>query len=154
MQADDVPAVAPPILTDHARKRAQARGVPMRIAASKTPLRVDKLSALVELRLPTDQERWTDGFDLEAGPWAIHLTGSAVPTPRLVISLRGDQVRMPSVDPFLTLVRPAEGFETVNLDSSGIGEVALPTGHSVMLLQADEVWEVRLSFGDFSWDAR
>ena len=31
MQADDVPAITPPILTDHARKRAQARGVPMRI---------------------------------------------------------------------------------------------------------------------------
>ena len=65
-----------------------------------------------------------------------------------MISLRGDQVGMPPVDPFLTLVRPAEGFETVNLDSSGSGEIALPAGDSVMLLQGDEVWEVRLSFRD------
>jgi hypothetical protein len=98
--------------------------------------------------LQTDQERWTDAFDLEVGPWAIHLTGNAVPTPRLVVSLRGDQVGMPSDDPFLTLVRPAEGFETVNLDSSRTGDIALPTGESVMLLQDDEVWEVRLSFRD------
>ena len=55
---------------------------------------------------------------------------------------------MPSVDPFLTLVRPAEGFETVNLDSSRTGDIALPTGESVILLQGDEVWEVRLSFRD------
>jgi hypothetical protein len=31
MQADDAPAVTSPILTDHARKRAQTRGIPMRI---------------------------------------------------------------------------------------------------------------------------
>jgi hypothetical protein len=31
MQADDAPALTQPILTDHARKRAQARGVPKRI---------------------------------------------------------------------------------------------------------------------------
>jgi hypothetical protein len=131
--------------TDDMSPRAQ-------IAAT---IREDELyTALAERRLPTDQERWTDGFDLEAGPWAIHLTGNAVPTPRLVVSLRGDQMGMPSDDPFLTLVRPAEGFETVNLDSSGIGEIALPTGDSVMLLQADEVWEVRLSFRDFSRGAR
>ena len=98
--------------------------------------------------MQTDQERWTDAFDLEVGPWAIHLTGNAVPTPRLVVSLRGDQVGMRSDDPFLTLVRPAEGFETVNLDSSRTGDIALPTGESVMLLQDDEVWEVRLSFRD------
>jgi hypothetical protein len=31
MQVDDAPAVTPPILTDHARGRAQVRGIPMRI---------------------------------------------------------------------------------------------------------------------------
>jgi hypothetical protein len=31
MRADDAPALTQPILTDHARKRAQARGVPSRI---------------------------------------------------------------------------------------------------------------------------
>jgi hypothetical protein len=54
----------------------------------------------------------------------------------------------------LTLVRPAEAFETVNLDSSGIGEIALPTGDSVVLLQAEEIWEVRLSFRDYLRGAR
>jgi hypothetical protein len=127
------------------------------VAASlslETPSDADLYEGLSERRLPTDQESWADAFDLEAGPWAIHLTGNAIPTPRLVVSLREDQVGMPSDDLFLTLVRPAEGFETVNLDSSGIGEIALPTGDSVMLLQADEVWEVRLSFRDFSRGAR
>jgi hypothetical protein len=119
----------------------------------ETPSNADLYQAPLERRLPTGQERWVDAFDLEAGPWAIRLTGSAVTTPRLVVYLRGDQVG-PWDDLFLTLVRPAEGFETVNLDSSGIGEIALPTGDSVMLLQADEIWEVRLSFRDFSRGAR
>ena len=65
-----------------------------------------------------------------------------------MVSLREDQVGMPSEQPFLTLVRPAEGFETVNLDSSGTGDIALPTGESVMLLQGDEIWEGCLSFRD------
>ena len=123
-----------------------------RLAASLSLEALSDVDFLVgqplQRRLPTDHERWADAYDLEAGPWAIHLTGNAVPTPRLVVSLRGDQVGMPSVDPFLTLVRPAEGFETVNLDSSGSGKLALPAGDSVMLLQGDEVWEVRLSFRD------
>ena len=102
----------------------------------------------LERPLPTDQESWADAFDLEAGPWAVHLTGTAVTTPQLVVSLRENQVVAPSVEPFLTLVRPAEGFETVNLDSSGSCRLALPAGDSMMLLQGDEVWEVRLSFRD------
>ena len=86
---------------------------------------------------------------LRLGPWALHLAGTAVPTPQLAVSLRGNQWETPSVEPFLTLVRPAEGFETVNLDSSGSGKIVLPAGESVMLLQGDEVWEVRLSFRDW-----
>jgi hypothetical protein len=120
---------------------------PTALAASLSLDRPSDEKAPLQRWLST-QERWADAFDLEAGPWAMHLTGTAVPTPRLVVSLRGDQVGMPSDEPFLTLVRPAEGFETVNLDSSGTGEIALPTGESVMLLQGDEVWEVRLSFRD------
>jgi hypothetical protein len=93
-----------------------------------------------------DRETWEDMFDLEAGAWALHLTGTALPTPQLAVSLRGNHEQMRSTTPFLTLVQPAEGFETVNLDSSGSGKIALPAGESVMLLQGDEVWEVRLSF--------
>ena len=95
-----------------------------------------------------DADSWVDAVNVEAGPWALHLAGTAVPKPQLGVSLLGNQLRTPSVDPFLTLVRPGEGFETVNLDSSGSGKVALPDGESVMLLQGDEVWEVRLSFND------
>jgi hypothetical protein len=40
----------------------------------------------------------------------------------------------------------------VILDSSGTGKIALPAGDSVMLLQGDEVWEVRLAFHD--WQGR
>jgi hypothetical protein len=95
-----------------------------------------------------DADSWVDAVNVEAGPWALHLAGTAVPKPQLGVSLLGNQLRTPSVDPFLTMVRPGEGFETVNLDSSGSGKVALPDGESVMLLQGDAVWEVRLSFND------
>ena len=96
--------------------------------------------------LSDDWEMWADIFDLEAGPWALHLAGTATPIPQLTVFLRANRVGIPSVEPFLTLVRPAEGFETVVLDSSSSGKVALPAGESVILLQADEIWEVHLSF--------
>lgn len=115
------------------------------------------LDALVEKRgvvalharsVPSDREMWADFFDLEAGPWGLHLVGIAFPKPQLVVSVRANQMGAPSVEPFLTLVRPTEGFEMVNLDSSGNGKIALPVGESVMLLQADEIWKVHLSFRD------
>jgi hypothetical protein len=99
-----------------------------------------------ELLLPADQEKWADAFAIEAGPWAVHLTGTALPTPQLAINLRANLGGATLMRPFLTLVRPAQGFETVNLDSDGSGKIALPRGDSIMLVQGDEVWEVRLSF--------
>jgi hypothetical protein len=102
-----------------------------------------------ELSFPPDQETWANTYDVEAGPWSLRLAGTVVPTPQLMISLHGNQAGAPPVEPFLTLVRRAEGFGTVNLDSSGSGTIALPVGDSVMLLQADEVWEVRLSFREW-----
>ena len=101
-----------------------------------------------DLRSPTDRKTWADAFDFGAGSWALHLTGTAAPTPQLTVSLHGNQEGTSPGVPFLTLVRPAEGFETVNLDSSGTGKIALLKGDSVMLLQGHEVWEVRLSFRD------
>jgi hypothetical protein len=101
-----------------------------------------------ERRLRADAESWADAFEVEAGPWTLRLTGAAVPTSELVVSLHGNQEGTFQVDPFVTLVRPTEGFETINLDSFGRGKVALPLGDSVMLLQGDEVWQVRLSFRD------
>ena len=108
----------------------------------------DLVVAQQEQRFDADRETWEDAFDLELGPWVLHLAGIAAPTPQLAVALRANQLGTHSVDPFLTLVRPEEGFETVNLDSSGSGKIVLPAGESVMLLQGDRVWEVRLSFHD------
>lgn len=46
----------------------------------------DRTDAEDELLLPADRETWTDAFDIEAGPWAVHLTGTAR-EPHLVIAL-------------------------------------------------------------------
>jgi hypothetical protein len=97
---------------------------------------------------PADREPWSDTFAIEAGPWAVHLTGTARPAPELAIDIRAKVAAIASMELFLTLVRPVQGFQTVNLDSSGNGKVALPRGDSVMLVQGDEVWEVHLSFRD------
>jgi hypothetical protein len=107
-------------------------------------LRMPKL----ERHLPTEQDTWADVFDLPVGPWGLHLSGTALPDPQLAISMRANELGAPSIEPFLTLVRPAEGLETVNLDSPGDGRITLPAGQCMMLLQADEIWKVRLSFRD------
>ncbi|MBO0758452.1 MAG: hypothetical protein J2P54_21585, partial [Bradyrhizobiaceae bacterium] len=98
------------------------------------------------LPLHADHEIWTDGFDIEAGPWVLHLTGTALPTPQLAIALRGNRDGLSREALFLTLVRPARRFEIVNLDAAGNGRVALPPGESIVLVQGDEVWAVRLNF--------
>jgi hypothetical protein len=95
---------------------------------------------------PPAPETWSEAFAVEAGPWAVHLAGTAVPTPQLAVNLHRNVAEEISAEPFVTLVQPAQGFETVNLDPSGNGKIALPRGDSVMLVQGDEVWEVRLSF--------
>jgi hypothetical protein len=100
----------------------------------------DPIGPRQERRPPSDREMWMDAFDLEAGPWALHLAGAALPKPQLTVSVRGNEVGEPPAAPFLALVRPVEGFETVNLDSSGSGKIALPAGESVMLLQAAASW--------------
>jgi hypothetical protein len=111
----------------------------------KARLEQDFVAARYEQRIPGDREMWTDAFDVEAGRWALHLTGTAVPTPLLAVYLPGNQVDEP---PVLTLVRPAEGFEIVHPDSHRNGWIALPHGDSVMLVQGDEVWEVHFSFSN------
>jgi hypothetical protein len=98
------------------------------------------------LALTFDSGSWMDDVDIRAGPWVLHLTGSARPTPQLAITLRKNDEATSPAEPFLTLVRPAQDFETVNLDPSRGGSVALPRGESIMLVQDDEVWEIPLSF--------
>lgn len=114
-------------------------------AAAEARLDFERLQTLA---LQDDHETWADAFDIQAGHWALHLTGTALPTPQLAITLRGDLEGASSSKPLITLVRPAQGFEIVNLDSSGNGKVALPPDESVMLVQGDEVWEVRLTFNN------
>lgn len=97
-----------------------------------------------EANLRADHDIWTDAFDIEAGPWVLHLTGTALPKPQLAIALRANRDGL-SRELFLTLVRPARRFEIVDLDAAGAGKVALPPGESVVLVQDDEVWEVRLN---------
>jgi hypothetical protein len=93
-----------------------------------------------------DLETWSEACDVAAGPWTLHLSGRALPRPELAVALRGNSEEASAIEPFLTMVQPARGFELVNLDTSGSGKVALPNGESVMLVQGDEVWEIRLAF--------
>lgn len=103
-----------------------------------------------KLAMPLDDRDspWADTYEVEAGPWALHLAGAVDPVPRLAVSMQRSQPGLPATEPLITLVRPASGFEVLNLDGKGSGKVALPVGESVMLVQADEVWEIRLRYGD------
>jgi hypothetical protein len=55
--------------------------------------------------------------------------------------------------PSQTLVRPHQGFETATVSSTGEAQVALPQGESVLLVQHDEIWEIRLMFGPDGWES-
>jgi hypothetical protein len=105
--------------------------------------------------LDTD-ETWTDTIDVEAGPWALSLAGSARPAPELSITVRPASMRFSVVEPLITLVRGRQSFETVQMDSARLGNVPLLPGESVLLVQDDEVWEVQLSLrnGDSSFRSR
>jgi hypothetical protein len=93
-----------------------------------------------------ETDRWSDTIGVEAGPWALQLSGTALPAPELAVTLCGADEKTAPVEPFLTLVSPKQGFETANVDSDGHVKVALPQGDSVLLVQGDEVWEVRLNY--------
>src|SRR5262249_6170866 len=104
-------------------------------------------AARAQLESEGDRETWAAAIDIKAGPWALHLTGTAVPKCHREIGLRKDQEAELPAEAFLTLVRPARDFELVHLDSSGNGKVALPRGESIVLVQSNEIWEIRLSYG-------
>lgn len=99
-----------------------------------------------ELAYDFDREEWSETINVEAGPWEIDFAGTARPGPRLAITLSSVERQLTHSNPFLTLVRPQEGFETVDFDPSGRAHIALPRGDSTLLLQGDEVWQVRLKF--------
>jgi hypothetical protein len=98
-------------------------------------------------RLLVHAEIWRDAINIDVGRWRLHLSGRAAPTPELAISLRAGQAgQSGGAEPVLTLVQPSRSFDLVALDSAGRGRIALPPGESVMLVQSDAVWEIRLTF--------
>jgi short chain dehydrogenase len=64
---------------------------------------------------------------------------------------RGEAVRADIRD-IAALRRPHQGFETATLGSTGEAQVALPQGESVLLVQHDEIWEIRLMFRPDGWE--
>jgi hypothetical protein len=103
-------------------------------------------TALMRARVPDDYKTWADAIGVQAGPWSLNLSGTALPTPRLRVALDQRKHEALHSEPFLTLVRPGQGFETATTDSEGRASFPLPAGASVLLLQHDEVWEIRLLF--------
>src|SRR5262249_18176530 len=61
-------------------------------------------AARAQLESEGDRETWAAAIDIKAGPWALHLTGTAVPKSHLEIGLRKDQEAELPVEAFLTLV--------------------------------------------------
>jgi hypothetical protein len=93
-----------------------------------------------------ETDRWSRTIDIEAGPWALQLSGVALPAPQLAVTLRRADEKVASVQPLLTLVRPRQGFETANVSPDGHAKMALPQGQTVLLVQSNEVWEVHLNY--------
>ena len=108
----------------------------------------EMLSAIrTSLQAPESGPRgWSETIEVTAGSWALQLSGTALPAAQLAVTLRGTDASAVSEQPMLTLIRPNESFETASLDSDGQAELALPEGESLLLVQGDEVWELRLSY--------
>ena len=77
-----------------------------------------------------------------------------MPIPQIEITVREKQAGGEPTEPSLTLVRPRRSFETATIDSEGRASLALLPGESVLLVQADEVWEIRLSFRNVAGSTR
>jgi hypothetical protein len=104
----------------------------------------DELQSYKEWTLARGE--WTGSIGIEAGPWSLLLVGFARPSPRLAITARENEKGAHGTAPFMTLVRPHEGFEIATVTRSGEAQIPLPQGESVLLVQADEIWEVGLRF--------
>jgi hypothetical protein len=91
---------------------------------------------------------WSETMSVQAGPWLFRLEGTFVPSPTLAVTLLSLDAQGTPDLPLLTLVRPKEGFEAANIDSSGLAKFHLSAGQSALLVQGEkEVWEVRLTVG-------
>jgi hypothetical protein len=96
------------------------------------------------LRVQSSQMAWPHTVELQAGEWKVSLSGAADPAPRLAVKFEAPADREPSPEVLLTVVRRRHGFEVVALDSECRGEVPLSSGENVLLIQAAQVWELRL----------
>jgi hypothetical protein len=103
---------------------------------------------------PFAHGEWTGSIGIEAGPWALLLVGSARPSARLAITVRENEKGTHGSVPFMTLVRPHEGFEMATVTPSGEAQIPLPQGESVLLVQGDEIWEIGLTFRAEPWSQR
>ena len=96
-----------------------------------------------------DLDDWLETMNIQAGPWPLRLAGTVFPSPALAVTVQGVDTDASCDFPALTLVRPRQGFETANVDSSGLANLGLPSGPSILLVQAEkEVWQVHLTFRD------
>ena len=123
-------------------------------AASRTepsfleaPLRIESDAPQMAFPMsPGDHDTWADAMAVQAGPWGVNLSGTTLPSPRLRVAVGEGKHETSHSEPFLALVRPRHGFETATIDSEGRASFPLPPGESVLLVQDDDVWEIRLSF--------
>jgi hypothetical protein len=98
------------------------------------------------LRISSSELQDWSTIEIAAGPWTLQLGGTALPAPQFAVTLGGADERSAAGEPFLTLVRPKQGFETAGFDASGAAKMALPEGQSLLLVQDAEVWELRLNY--------
>jgi hypothetical protein len=95
---------------------------------------------------PLRQETgWRNSFEVMAGRWRVQLSGAAHPRPHLTVHVISQVKADNPEELFLTLVRPANGFELLDCTNGGGGSAALQPGDSVLLIQGEEVWHVNLS---------
>jgi hypothetical protein len=111
----------------------------------EAPLLLERDDLQAFLMPQGDHETWEDAVSVQAGPWGVNLSGTARPSPRLRVAVGEGRHESPHSEPFLALVRPRQGFEPATIDSEGRASFPLTPGESVLLVQDDEVWEIRLS---------
>jgi hypothetical protein len=86
---------------------------------------------------------WAESLGIDAGPYSLRLAGVALPSPRVRITIE-NATKIHGILPQLSLVRPHRGFESAIVVPSGEAQINVPRGESVLLVQADEVWEIEL----------
>ena len=91
-------------------------------------------------------------WGLPQGRGLFWVSGHTQPSPWLAITVPTGEAEVEGSAPLLTLVCPQHGFETATPGSAGEAQVALPQGESVLLVQHDEIWEIRLMFRPDGWD--